>query len=1093
MSPQSTDPLNPNSTISFNAGGEKVISTPQPDGSTLVVTMGGGSDGNEKPYTKTEIIPPPKSGVPAPAPVLDYTNKPIQTGQWKNDDGTTTNSLLTRSGTALETTGGGSDANDKPWKVTQEINPLTHSLITSVDTGGKLITDDGFGTITLTENIGNGIHRVTTQHGGLDGAEKPWQDVLVTDGKGNATLSHTVGGITDSTMTNKAGNLVQKTHIDWDGTVSTTAYVGNQPLNTVTTTKNAIGEPTVITTDPSGYVIDSYVIPPEIPATGLLDGFKHSGQVAVDLANNLIWQPIKQNFLPHPFGAPDDTTRSATDWNFPYVPPVKDLRPWPSALDLGLAVLDASVFASLPGLLVRGAASLAERVGATLAARAASRNALAAGATTEEAAAASSNAIRDYIVSHEAGDTAYGRALADGQDKQIAEALRQQAINDSLVQQQAFRDGLNPLDIPPTGERPTASGPGSRGDGLNRPEPGMNGLTNRNLPGRESDPNMSDPRPSPNNAGAQPNTSGLNSTPLDLLLDGIRKDLGVTWEDGQYQFDQFIANSRADLDVVLDEILEQEPALADVVGGVKSAEIRLGLGGDARGAGGAAGRGDIETPSGGGGRGHGGGTGTGPTGRGPGGRGPTGPPDPPIGGDGGAPLGDYPEPSMRYLVLRIDRMRRAPMSYEDIIDEIRASKVSEKKISDDQIAAVIEMTDNTPKGLLKTGQTMGVDGKIRVNGGAKPAPAEELPLGRQPTTTDSLDKPSAAQNNQTKLDTKPTGDQRTGMVDLTGDKSPWKTSSLSGKGNVSAIGGDIGEGLTRAKLIDDGFNIIAEGSEASIEVPGHPGKYFEPDFIVEKDGKIFFVESKWKGGGYTPNQIPGYGAYKEGNLRLNIGDDGSDILRQRLERLGISEDVEVSGVTTYVWNDGWGPTDKVVWRAANDRPPGSLTTNGDKKWREELAAWAETNAEAARRARAANDAVGALYFQIRSDALDSVGLLPPSDLAVGKALVSAMDDFTKYSGEILGVSPEVLGGAPKVMGLPKVFGFVSMAGMTTEVPDLLAPLNAALAGMSASDRNGSSVKDVNQSLTLHVSIPGAGENSSRSADQLSLMAFLGRR
>ncbi|WP_225725449.1 MULTISPECIES: hypothetical protein [unclassified Nocardia] len=625
MSPQPTDPLNPNSKISWNVAGEKVISTPQPDGSTLVVTMGGGSDGKERPYTKTEVIPPAGTGRAAPPPVVDYTNKPITTGQWTNDNGTTTKSVLTRSGTELQTSGGGSEGIDKPWTVTQAVDRTTHGLTTTVESGGKTWTDDGFGTRTLTETLGDGVHRVTTQHGGLDGAEKPWQDVVVTDGKGNITRTRIAGGVTDSTITDKVGNLVQKTHINWDGTTSTTTYVGNRPLDTVTTTKNANGEPIVITTDSSGVVTNSYVVPPPTPSVydplfdGLKDGIKHDGKVLGDLFNNLVWAPIEHNLVPHPFGRdPNDTTTSPTDWQIPFVPPESELRPWPTPSDLAWTALDiASLFAG-PEMLGLDTAALLERVGVTMAGRTAYRDAIATGATAEEAAAARQTAVQDYIISHQAGDAVYSQARAAGESTETAEALRQRAINEALARQQALRNGLNAAE---------QQGQGLLPQGYRGPHPGVSANTGRfgvgDLPSGTTDPHTYDSQLAPNSPGAQPNTLGLNPTPLSPLLQALKDDLGI---DGQAAVDGFVADHMAQLDAELEGIQGRVPALTGVVNsirdGIRNVQDSLGLGGDARVSGGASRGGDLgASPNGG-------------RGRGPGGRGPTDPPPPRTRGGG---------------------------------------------------------------------------------------------------------------------------------------------------------------------------------------------------------------------------------------------------------------------------------------------------------------------------------------------------------------------------------------------------------------------------------------------------------------------------
>lgn len=451
---------------------------------------------------------------------------------------------------------------------------------------------------------------------------------------------------------------------------------------------------------------------------------------------------------------------------------------------------------------------------------------------------------------------------------------------------------------------------------------------------------------------------------------------------------------------------------------------------------------------------------------------------------GGQPrrAGKDPTPgSLGAYALEIDTMVRSGMSEAEIIKNFRGRQIGPETITNDQIKGVIKSSEasvETKTPFLRPGQRMADDGTIVGKGWQS---AENLPGGKHPITTEAMERATAAQNNAMKINTAPTDAQRTGMVQHNGDPSPWDTTVLAPKGNIGSIGGDIGEGLTRAKLLNDDYIIVAEGKDARIPIPG-TNKYFEPDFIVVKDGKIYFVESKWKGGTYTPNQIPGYEAYREGQTVLQIDDIANPTLRARLEKYGAVPNSKVEGVTTFVWNDGWGPTDEVVWRAAKDMPPDLIKKDKDE-WKTVLAAWAETNAEAARRAALANDPVAALEFRTRSWALDALGGLSASEAAMTSALETAENAFSRFSG-LLNDGPPLIGSE-----LPKILGITPVAATIPMIPDFLTPLNRTLAELSASNDAASRAQPIQQAMNLQISVTDPVD----SPRLLSPMALVGRR
>jgi hypothetical protein len=115
--------------------------------------------------------------------------------------------------------------------------------------------------------------------------------------------------------------------------------------------------------------------------------------------------------------------------------------------------------------------------------------------------------------------------------------------------------------------------------------------------------------------------------------------------------------------------------------------------------------------------------------------------------------------------------------------------------------------------------------------------------------------------------------------------------------------GKVGEELTRADLEDRGYRVVSE--QAQIQLPGHAGKYFKPDFIaIDPAGNVVLVESKMGSGAkFTPNQLVGYEQYAKGTDDLVGRTMNTDAaLRQALADQGVFGPVKVTQVEVYRWN-----------------------------------------------------------------------------------------------------------------------------------------------------------------------------------------------
>ncbi|MFI7528055.1 hypothetical protein [Nocardia salmonicida] len=452
---------------------------------------------------------------------------------------------------------------------------------------------------------------------------------------------------------------------------------------------------------------------------------------------------------------------------------------------------------------------------------------------------------------------------------------------------------------------------------------------------------------------------------------------------------------------------------------------------------------------------------------------------------GGTAAGGTPKAPARGsdgdLVLQVDELyQQAGMRESEII-----ARLGGQGLTDDQIRAVIAASDHLPS-LLKPGQWIDSNGKIH-NPGGHFAGAADLPGGKNPMTLAPDPRPSAAEMKALERATELDNTQRFGMTPTpAGRPSPWNTAGLGDTGNVGAIGGRIGERLTRTKLEADGYVIIAEGADARIPIPGKPGRYFEPDFIVVKDGKVSFVESKWGDGAYTRGQLEGYEAYRQGGQQLLIDDIQNAELRGlfRERKLDPSQ-IQVDGVTTIRWNNGWQATDDLVWQAANEPWPTSLLRT-DGNWNQSLPAFAELNAEAARRAALANNPAAYLYFQARSEALLAVQALRPSRTAAQNALAAAVDDFSQRAATLLGGPPMVPGDAMRSLG------FISDAETAPVVPNLAAPVNTAIADLTQAGQRNRMGRRVDQSLTVQISMTQLNGGAVSRGEELSELTMLGR-
>lgn len=606
-------------TVEVNEFGQRITRTPQIDGSVIVVTEGGGSDGADKPWIRTEIIP---SGGSVPTSV-DYTVNGVTIGLRHNPDGTTDRVLNRHGIIGIQTSGGGDEGAHQPWTRTVEIDPSDPLAVTSIlQTRGNtyVVHDDGHGLINTNEHLGDGTNIGIVEHDDING-NPLWKDITKSGLNQKTTHTHIEGK--NTSVYNDHGDLIQKIETKSDGSQTTTNYpAGISEKDYPGGVKPDVT--TKITKHPDG-TIDYSVLLGDVPVTGAqvnpnredpdlnpLDWLKHDGQTLSALWNNLVVAPVKHNFGPLlGLGRPDGTS-DAGGWTIPYAPPQDELEPWPSASDLLWTAVDLSADGMLARDLMRG---LVNRVGVAMAARDAYRAAKALGATEEAATAASSAAIQDYVVSHQIGDAVYEQALKNGMSPEAALALRNQTIDEVVGGQKTANDGLGVT--------------ATQGDGV---VPQIHAGPNSELGSNSAE------HSAPGEIGISPNSPHRNPSPLSPYLQQLDRDLGI---DSQSIIDAFVAENMVRLNADLTAIESRTPVLAGVVNGIRDGiqgtADALGLGGtEARSAGGATHEGGLGS----GGRdGSGGGGGALP----PGGR------DPGLPGSGeGGPHGGGSEPRVPY-------------------------------------------------------------------------------------------------------------------------------------------------------------------------------------------------------------------------------------------------------------------------------------------------------------------------------------------------------------------------------------------------------------------------------------------------------------
>lgn len=224
-----------------------------------------------------------------------------------------------------------------------------------------------------------------------------------------------------------------------------------------------------------------------------------------------------------------------------------------------------------------------------------------------------------------------------------------------------------------------------------------------------------------------------------------------------------------------------------------------------------------------------------------------------------------------------------------------------------------------------------------------------------------------------------------GMEPIKPDGSnKWDDSWFVGR-TFSAMRGKIGDALTRAKLENDGYRIIATGDEIAIFAPDLGKNGFKPDFLArDPDGNLVMIESKAWGAGYTGQQLSGYTHYRTGDKTLEFSVTDTR-LAERLRRAGFTDphNVTVARVETVRWNgpDGYVPTDEVLLRAAIDfetnygpfvRQPRDNPSGPPELTRSKLLAWDALAEELARRDEASGQIVKAMVRRARQAAMDFI-------------------------------------------------------------------------------------------------------------------------
>ncbi|MFC9994586.1 hypothetical protein [Nocardia sp. NPDC127526] len=301
-------------------------------------------------------------------------------------------------------------------------------------------------------------------------------------------------------------------------------------------------------------------------------------------------------------------------------------------------------------------------------------------------------------------------------------------------------------------------------------------------------------------------------------------------------------------------------------------------------------------------------------------------------------LGGSTRPMLGELALEIDRLTTAGMGESEIIAAIRNKGIGDDVLRNDQISAAVAASKERP-GLLNADQSMGSNGMIYGPGGK--APAEDLPLGRNPFTPEEPKPPKYTPQESKKLgedlrrDTPATNTAHMEKI----DGSKVKAWTLPGRADLSSQArGKLGESFTRAQLElrnrdlrEQGVANVADALEqGSVQVPLSDGTFVEihPDFIYfdPETGTARFYDSKFsEGASYTENQLDGYRALVDGKNVDGIRTDLTfrdlqltDRALRWLRENRISLDTPISGVETHAWNTEYMPDANILAEAQRD-------------------------------------------------------------------------------------------------------------------------------------------------------------------------------
>ncbi|MEU2258497.1 hypothetical protein ABZ540_35630 [Nocardia xishanensis] len=307
----------------------------------------------------------------------------------------------------------------------------------------------------------------------------------------------------------------------------------------------------------------------------------------------------------------------------------------------------------------------------------------------------------------------------------------------------------------------------------------------------------------------------------------------------------------------------------------------------------------------------------------------------------------------------------------------------------------------------------------------------------------------------------------------------WNVENIDKDSNVR---GFVGDALTRAKLLLQGYRIIAAGEKAKIPIPGKSGEFFKPDFIaVDRSGKLVIIESKFNESPYRADQFDGYQYYKDGGRPFEIDlAKNPDLMKElRINEVDTS-DMVIDRVETVRWNNEWAPTDDVLRRAADDtKILGDLVdgTINNPEWRDSaLSAFSELNAEAARRAFNSGDYLAAVHYQSRHQALELLRNVEPSPQALNESLLGA------------GPSPVHSAAGPLAQDISAPSDLLgALGGGTQGLSFLVNTLSAPIAPLRP--RVSDVRRPLNQSLTMNISSPAGAADGLAQVEELRVMAY----